>query len=440
MGRSAIASQPGKRSSPGRTWLSQKTRPRCGRTTREVTFSEIITGGWGPGERLYDLEDPLENVADEVRFYSSGRWPEYAAGGGSSLELRDPNADNSKPEAWAASDESIKSGWQTYSYRMVAQPSLTPNADGQWREFLLGLLSGGECLVDDIQVLQSPTNNPVSLIQNGDFESGLAGWRVLGTHGSSKVIAEPGNPGNHVLQVIATGPQEHMHNHIVTTLANGLSVANGQLYEISYRAKWVAGKSLLNTRLWFNRVARTTELAVPQLNGTPGTRNGAYQPNIGPTFAGFQHQPVVPAAGTPVTVSVQAADPDGVTNSVVFWSVSGGAFSSAPMVLKPDGTYVGTIPGNPAGTIVQFYVQAQDGKGAIAMFPARGPNSGALYKVNDGQANVSLQHNIRIITTPAHAALLHADTNVMSNDNLPARLFTTSVLPTTTWGCASNRA
>ncbi len=373
------------------------------------------------GERVL-LKDTTGNPADVVRYYSGGRWAEAAGGGGSSLELRDANADNTKAESWAASDESAKSLWQTYSYQMVAQPSLTDNPDGVWAQFLLGLLSEGECLIDDIRVLQSPTNNPVSLLSNGDFENGQTGWRVLGTHSASQVISEPGNPGNHVLRVVATGPQEHMNNHIETTLANGQTVVNGLLYEISYRAKWVSGNSLLNTRFWFNRVARTMELAAPQNNGTPGARNSRYEANVGPTFAQFQHQPVVPAANAPVTVSVQAQDAQGVTNCQVFWSAAGGAFSSAPMTLQPGGFFVGTIPGFVASTVVQFYVRAVDGQGAVATFPARGANGGALYKVNDGQANVALVHNFRIITSPANAALLHADTNLMSNDNLPCTL------------------
>ena len=312
---------------------------------------------------------------------------------------------------------------------MVAQASLGANSDSYWRQFLMGLLAAGECLVDDIQVVQSPTNNPVSLINNGDFENGLTGWRVLGTHNSSEVITDPTNPGNHVLHVVATDPQEHMSNHIETDLANGLSVINGQLYEISYRAKWIAGNSRLNTRLWFNRAARTTELAAPQRNGTPGARNSRYEANIGPTFAQMQHQPVVPAAGAPVTVSVVARDPQGLADCRLFWSAAGAAFSSAPMTLQADGTYTGTIPGYSASTIVQFYVRATDGLGAVSTFPALAANGGALYKVNDGQANVALEHTFRIITTPANAALLHAATNVMSNDNLPCTVIYDERIP-----------
>jgi hypothetical protein len=387
-------------------------------------YPEIeILGNFGgrlssSGERLL-LLDAIGNPADEVHYHSWGRWPRYPAGGGSSLELRDPHADNSKAEAWAASDESGKSVWQSFSYRMVAQPSLVSAPDTQWREFLLGLLAAGECLIDDISVLQSPSGNPVQMIENGDFENGLAGWRVLGTHRNSRVIPEPGNSGNRVLHLIATGPQEHMHNHIVATLASGRSVVNGEVYEISFRAKWLAGSSLLNTRFWFNRAAKTSELAVPEFNGTPGARNSRYETNIGPALAQLRHEPVVPPANASVTVSVVAEDPQGIGSCQLFWSVNGGPFSSVPMTSRPGGLYIGIIPGYAAGTLVQFYVRATDGLGAAAAFPARGANGGAFYKVNDGQANLSQGHNIRILLTPANTSLLHAPTNVMSNGRLP---------------------
>jgi hypothetical protein len=363
------------------------------------------------------LVDPDGNPADEVRYYDSGRWPGYADGGGSSLELRDPAADNSKAEAWAASDETSKTGWQNYSYTMVAAASVTSLPDAQWRDFVLGLLADGECLIDDISVIQ--TSGAVQFISNGNFSSGQTGWRFVGNHNRSRVIPEPGNPGNNVLYLVATGPQEHMHNHIESTFVGANTVGNGQTYTISYRAKHLAGNNLLNTRLYFNRCARTTALPVAALNGTPGAVNSRYAGNIGPTFSGFGHSRIVPSAAEAVTVSVTAADPQGVASCEVRYSVNGAAFVPGTMTNQGGGRYTGVIPGQSAGAVVQFYVQATDGLGAVATFPAAGPAGGALYKVNDGQAVLGVQHNFRIVMTPANTSLLHDPTNVMSNDLLP---------------------
>ncbi|HWI58987.1 MAG TPA: lamin tail domain-containing protein, partial [Bacillota bacterium] len=365
------------------------------------------------------LEDPAGNPANRVHYYTAGRWPAYADGGGSSLELRDPNADNSRPEAWAASDESSKASWQTYRYQAVADTLVGPEL---WNDFLFGLLSGGECLIDDISVVESPTTQPVQFVANGNFEQGLTGWRLLGNHSQSRVELDPNNSANHVLHVVATGAQEHMDNHIETTFTNKRKVTDGRVYEISFRAKWRAGNNLLNTRLYFDRVAQTTALATPQLNGTPGARNSRYVSNMGPTFSQFQHRATVPQPKESVTVSVVAQDPQGVDSCVVWWATNGGAFFHATMLPQGGGLFTGTLPGYPAGTLVQFYVQAVDELGAVATYPAGGQASGAFYRVADGKANLSLGHNFRLLLTPANWALLRASTNLMSNATLPCTL------------------
>ena len=370
----------------------------------------------GRSDRIL-LVDPNGNPADEVLYFDGGCWPGYADGGGSSLELRDAWADNSKAEAWAASDETAKTGWQNYSYTMVAAASVTASPDATWRDFVLGLLAGGECLIDDISVIQA--SGAVQFISNGNFSGGQTGWRFVGNHNRSRVIPEPGNPGNNVLYLVATGPQEHMHNHIESTFSGANAVANGQTYTISYRAKHLAGNNLLNTRLYFNRCARTTALPVAALNGTPGAANSRAVGNTGPTFSQFGHTRVVPAAAEAVSVSVVAADAQGVASCEVRYSVNGAAFVPAPMTNTGGGIYLGVIPGQAASAIVQFYVRAVDGLGAAATFPAAGPDGGALYKVNDGQAMLSVAHNIRIVMTTANASFMHAPTNVMSNDLLP---------------------
>ncbi|MDB6110190.1 MAG: exported protein of unknown function, partial [Pedosphaera sp.] len=267
----------------------------------------------GGGERIV-LTDAGGNPANQVQYLSGGRWPGYAHGGGSSLELRDSHADNSKPEAWAASNEGAHSTWQTYTYRAVSQTPIA-GSPSLWHELDLGLIDGaGEVLLDDMSVVESPdTANAVQLIQDGSFNDGIGShWRFRGDHRRSRVEPEAGNPGNSVLHLVSTGPTEYQGNQIETTFAGGLSVVDGRTYEISFRAKWLAGASLLNTRLYFNRLARTTRLALPVKNGTPGLPNSTSVTNIGPVYGGLQHAPVVPSAGQAVVVSVNASDPDGV--------------------------------------------------------------------------------------------------------------------------------
>ncbi len=382
-------------------------------------------GGKLSGSDHILLRDPNGNTADEVRYHTGQNWPVYSGGGGSSLELRDPTSDNTKAEAWAASDESSKGQWQTISYRMVAN---IPSGVGQpttWQDFIVGLQGAGECLIDDLSVIESPTSAPVQVITNGGFENGLTGWRVLGTHNQSRVETDPDDAGNHVLRVVATGPQEHMHNHIERTLNAGRTIVAGREYQISYRARWTAGNNLLNTRLYFNRSPKTVALPMAALNGTPGAQNSRFVPNAGPTFSSFGHQRVIPAAGEAVTVTVVAEDPQGVNSCTVFFSVNSGAWANAAMTHQGGGVYTGTIPGQSAAAVVQFYVRAVDGLGAAAMYPARGTNSGALYKVNDGRANVALTSNVRLIFTPDNINFMHGNaqgsnqTNVMSNDLVP---------------------
>ena len=192
-------------------------------------------------------------------------------------------------------------------------------------------------------------------------------------------IADPEDPTNQVLQLLATGPTEHMHNHAETTFADGAPIVTGGQYEISFRAKWVSGSNQLNTRLYFNKLPQTTLVDVPMQHGTPGRANSQLADNIGPTYADFGHLPLVPSPEESVTVFAQADDPDGVAAMTLWYSVDGSALFSAPMIRMPDGRYRGTVPGQDAGATVQFYVEGEDALGAASTFPAAGPAvAGAL--------------------------------------------------------------
>lgn len=377
-----------------------------------------FTGTLSNTDERIALRDSHGNPADEVHYFEDGRWPEYADGGGVSLELRDPWADNSIPESWAISDETSRTEWRTYSYTgTTLQSAVGP--DGQWHEFVMGLLDSGEILLDDLQVIENPSTAPRQLIQNGTFSDGTTDkWRIIGNHDQSEIINDPDDPTNKVLRLVADGETDHMSNHAETTLKFGNSfvqIANNREYQISFRARWVAGSPQLNTRLYFNRLPRTTNIDRPDAAGTPGAPNSRLEANIGPTFSHFIHGPVVPAANAPVTVSAAADDPQGVASMTLWYAVGDGAWTSGPMTLGTDGKYRAQIPGQSAGRIVQFYVEAVDNAGATSTFPAAGRDSRALYKVQDNLAATNGLHNLRLIVTPSDTTALHQTVNLMSN-------------------------
>ena len=389
-----------------------------------IAVAGPLTGALSGTDDIVRVEDASGNPANEVHYYGGGRWDDRANGGGSSLELRNPNMDNTAPEAWSGSDETGKAAWQTYSYSGVASPPPGSNDPTLFNEFVIGLLGAGEFLIDDLSVKEVSVGSRECL-QNGAFADGTANfWRLLGTHGShglSVVVDDPASAGNKVLKVVATGACEHMHNHCETTLKNAgsyLTINGASTYSISFRARWRTGSPRLQTRLYFNRLAKQFLLPMPDNNGTPGAPNSSFTANPGPTFSGLAHTPVLPAALAPVTVRIAAADPQGVAQMALKWRLDGASWQSTAMTLTGD-HYEGTIPGQSAGALVQFYAEGQDALGAVADFPAAGAASRALIRWSDGTGPTTPGQEFRLLMLTADADFMHTATNVMSNDGQP---------------------
>lgn len=393
-------------------------------------FSNRLSGGGALLELFDGTHYPdfaWGNLVDAVHYRDGRPWPEFADGLGASLELRDPNSDNAQPAAWAASDHRAASAWQTITYTATAAVEST-SSPTTWKEFVFGLLDQGEALLDDISVIESPTGTARQLIQNGTFDAGSATWRCIGTQGRSEVLADPDNPANPVLHLVSSGYTEHMHNHVETTLTNNLPITNGLVYQVSFRAKWIAGCNRLNTRLYFNRLARVHELTVPSAQGTPGAANSVLTANCGPTFADLRAWPAAPTNAQPVAISVSASDRDGLASAALCYAVNGGNWQETPMGMAPEAdgstTLSAGIPGQSAGSIVQFFTRASDTSGAVATYPPGGTNSRALYVVGTGVSVTQRVKTVRVIMTAADTAWLHSNTNVMSNDPRPCTVVT----------------
>ncbi|MFT4638329.1 MAG: hypothetical protein ACI8T1_001649 [Verrucomicrobiales bacterium] len=382
------------------------------------------------------LRDSTGNPADEVTYFDGGSWPGNADAGGSSLELRHPGSDNAKPGSWAASDEGSKSEWKNYSYRGVAERPAGTNFPSSWDEFNFGLLDAGEFLIDDVTVIEDPAGAANGIIRNRSFAKSIFGgdgtqsWLFRGNHGGhgkTVIVNDPTDDENTVLHVVATGATEHMHNQVETTLSGNTSVSPGTEYEISFRAKWLGGSPMLHTRLYFNYLAKKTILAMPATHGTPGAINSTFEENLGPAYTGLTHFPAVGIDNEPVTITVDATDPDGIESLTVMWSNNGTDFDSIPMTLVNGEQYQAQLPALPAKNLfgafnetkIQFYIEGKDSKGATTWWPKEGPESRALIPLEDGRQGEGPGRNLRIVMTDADTERLHETINVMSNHRMP---------------------
>jgi hypothetical protein len=386
-----------------------------------------FSGSLADSDENLQLLDARGNVADEVHYYDGGYWPQHADGGGQSIELRDPFADNSQPTSWEGSDESIRSSWNRYTYTKRVDP-IVYDPPIYFHEFVMGLLDAGEILIDNLQVVNETTG--ASLLQNGTFDNQSVDapadkWRIQGTHTESRVIADPDRPGNQVLNLVATGRTHYLSNHAETTLANGAKVVNGHTYTISFDAKWVAGSPQLHTELYYKDAAKTTILQQPGKSGTPGLRNTRYTDNLGPTIHHLQHSPLIPTPTDHVTISARADDPDQVVGMDLYWAVEGRApFAQVAMQRQADGRFAATLPPQAHRTVVQFYVEARDARGAKSVYPPEGPDSRALYQARTSFAADPLRHDLHIIMTKDDTTELHRNVNMLDNHHRGATVIT----------------
>lgn len=372
-------------------------------------------GQLGNSSDFIRLEDAVDNPVDEVQYFDGGRWPDLADKGGSSLELRDPDADNNNPQAWAASDETGKSAWQTVTYRDNGAQSYGLTI---WNEFRLGMLGDGELLIDDVSVVRDPDGAAQQMIQNGNFTSGGSKWRFLGNHRHTAVISEPGNAGNMVLHLISKGATDTRHNHLETTFLNNTTMMSGQTYEISFRARWLSGSNAINSRCYYQRAALTTQLDRPENCGTPDAANSSVETNIGPTFRGLRHDPPVPAANEAIEVTVDVEDPDGLGEFALKVRIDEGSTLSYPLTIGADGHGYGSIPGQAAGTVIQFWIEGLDLLGGQSFAPASGADSRALIQVDDGQGSNLDIAEVRLVMLDSDLDFMLTDLNLMSNERL----------------------
>ncbi|HTG45280.1 MAG TPA: lamin tail domain-containing protein, partial [Verrucomicrobiae bacterium] len=326
-------------------------------------------------------------LVDEVTYSTGGRWPHWADGGGSSMELSDANSDNDEASNWADSDETQKSSWITIERRGILDHGSTNFAPTSPSRNLHVLLSdAGEALIDNVQVLRDGGTN---LVRNTGFETGLVDWLATGTHEESTLEIGGGHNSANALHIRATTRGDTAANRIRVRLNDGLT--NGTIATLRADVRWLRGTPDILLRLHGNYLEVPGRMTVPKNLGSPGAANSRTTNNAPPIIAGVSHSPVLPVGNQDVIVTAQIDDPDRVAVAALFYRVDPKTnFTRVAMSYSGAGFYSGAIPGQTNLSTVGFYLEAFDSKGSIGRFPRTAPDSLGVILFGDGKLTGNL--------------------------------------------------
>jgi hypothetical protein len=325
-------------------------------------------------------------IVDEVAYADGGRWGQWADGGGSSLERIDPRANSRLPSNWADSNETTKAPW-----KLLTATGTIDNGNVAANQLQVLLQGAGECLIDNVQVL----SNSVNLIANSTFETDANGWTAEGTESLSSLETTEGFGSSRSYHVRAVERGDNQINRIRTPLTSTLASGTTSV-TIQAHVRWLKGHPEILFRLRGNWLECAGEMALPISPGTPGAVNSRFAANVGPAITEVQHSPVLPAANQPFIVTARVHDPDGITTLQLKFRVDPNATYSivnmndtgtAGDAVAKDGIFTATIPGQPGGVMVAFYVSATDGFAptATTFFPNDAPLRECLARVGEIQ-------------------------------------------------------
>lgn len=353
-----------------------------------TTYPNIIgqyTGQLSNRGELLQLVDSWGNIVDEVHYHTGGNWPELAGGLGSSLELRHPDMDNSKASAWADSDESTKSSFQTFT---ISESYLQNNSRGSasdYKELHLQAVGDTHLAMRNLSLSRNGggnllPNNGLALATGGSADDG---WLCQGTHHASHI-------SNGEFHLISTGHGDVKANRCEIDV---IDIQDNDTLTFSFEARWISGKPTLNALTWDRSFGGTVHLPIPKNLGTPGASNSAALAALAPTVSGLIHSPPVPSTSDPVRITAEVSG----TTSVALrhrldTAAANGTWNSSPMFddgvtggdeVANDGIYSATLTNYQSdNAIVQFYVEATS-PGGISIQPRLAPEKPAMWVVDN---------------------------------------------------------
>jgi len=235
-----------------------------------------FSGGLNNTGEPVELKDAFGNLHDIVTYADGGDWPSEPDGSGPSLELLDPDLDNSLPENWSASFVNDGTpGMQNSVFGAEILTLVTPNGgetfeQGSSQEITWTYIGfTGELMIKLIDVILEDTT---TLATNVPVEFGLWDWEVASdlTPGENYKImiaevgdGEPMDESDAVFTVV-----EVIVPVITLTSPNGGEAwAQGTAHDIS----WTSGFFEGDVKIELNDGAKALTLiedSIPVANGT----------------------------------------------------------------------------------------------------------------------------------------------------------------------------
>jgi regulation of enolase protein 1 (concanavalin A-like superfamily) len=324
-------------------------------------------------------------VVDEVTYNDQGRWSQWADGGGSSLELIHPDADNRRAGNWADSDETRKVAWT-----LMSATGTIDNGNVSADQLQVLLQGAGECLIDNVQVID---NTGANRIANSGFESSANGWTAEGTQSTSSRETTEGAESSRSYHIRAVDRADNQINRIRTPLTSTLASGTANV-TIRAQARWLKGAPDIVLRLRGNWLECAGTMVIPKNLGTPGQPNSRLVSNAPPAISETTHTPVLPAANEPVVVTARVNDPDGLANVQLKYRIDPAtSYTTIAMrddglsgdAVAGDGLFSATVPGQASGVLIAFYVSATDSAvtPATAVFPPSAPARECLIRTGE---------------------------------------------------------
>jgi hypothetical protein len=334
-----------------------RIRNRYGITNTVGNFSGTLARG---GETVA-LVDATSTVVDAVSYNDRSPWPIRADGHGAALGLLNPALDNSVGDHWAAEMQN-NTGWRRIVTRGVFDPV------GPVKVYLE---IAGEARIDDVELIRE-SQPGVNLLTNPGFESGATGWAFLGNHASSTVEAGDAHSGSSALHLRATGNGSFGSNYVSQNLA--IAATNREFFTLSLWAKPLSAVDAITLGSDDGRHGTLYEVfdlgtSMPEvLSGSPGRQNYVYQTLPQPRFTKHDRLPDHPIAGQAAGVVAVVENPAYVVNMRLYYAVQSlplgspapdpEALSFTPLAMTATGsTFTTTIPGQPAGSLVRYYIR-----------------------------------------------------------------------------------